>query len=98
LAYNEALDALEIVTNGSILIEGDRIKAISKSDSPLQDLPPGIEVINVEGNIISPGFVDTHRHGCRCWGRNPFPIPDCLMIFSRDIVPVLPKQPLSSYC
>jgi imidazolonepropionase-like amidohydrolase len=66
LAYNEALDALEIVVNGSILIEGDRIKAISKSDSPLQDLPADIEVINVEGNIISPGFVDTHRHGCTC--------------------------------
>jgi cytosine/adenosine deaminase-related metal-dependent hydrolase len=63
LAYNEALEALEIVKNGSILIEGDRIKAISKSNSPLRDIPPGTEVINVEGNIISPGFVDTHRHG-----------------------------------
>jgi cytosine/adenosine deaminase-related metal-dependent hydrolase len=63
LAYNEASEALEIVRNGSLLIEGDRIKAISKSNSPLKDIPSGTEVINVEGNIISPGFVDTHRHG-----------------------------------
>ncbi|KAE9367160.1 amidohydrolase family protein [Stipitochalara longipes BDJ] len=63
LAYDEVLDALEIVTNGSILIEGDRIKAILKSDSSLPDLSPDTEVINVEGDIISPGFMDTHRHG-----------------------------------
>jgi hypothetical protein len=29
---------------------------------------------------------------CSCWRRNLFPIPDSLMIFSRDNVSVVPKQ------
>jgi len=67
------LEALEVVENGSILIEGDHIKAISKSNTPLTDLPPGVEVIDVKGSIISPGFVDTHRHGWQMTWRTMAP-------------------------
>jgi cytosine/adenosine deaminase-related metal-dependent hydrolase len=41
-----------------LLITGNKILQIKKVISP----PPGTEVINCAGKIISPGFIDTHRH------------------------------------
>ncbi len=48
--------ALGDITNGDVLIEGDKIAAVGK------DLPADAEVIDVSGDVVVPGFVDTHRH------------------------------------
>jgi len=42
----------------SILIEGDRIKAVGK----LEDLPGGIKRIDCTGKFVLPGFFDSHTH------------------------------------
>jgi N-acetylglucosamine-6-phosphate deacetylase len=49
-----------IVENGYVVISGERITAIA-AGSP----PSGLEgaVIDVQGKIISPGFIDMHTHG-----------------------------------
>lgn len=51
----------QIILNGHIWIENGRIKAISSK--PFQDIPAGTLVIDVEGQIISPGFIDMHIYG-----------------------------------
>jgi 5-methylthioadenosine/S-adenosylhomocysteine deaminase len=43
--------------NADILVEGDRIKAIGPNLSA-----DGARVIDAKGDIVIPGFIDTHRH------------------------------------
>jgi cytosine/adenosine deaminase-related metal-dependent hydrolase len=50
-------DALGELPNADILIEGDRIEAVG----PNLDAE-GATVIDATGDIVIPGFVDTHRH------------------------------------
>ena len=40
-----------------VLIEGDRIAAVGKDLSA-----DGARVIDASGDIVIPGFIDTHRH------------------------------------
>ncbi|WP_022873383.1 amidohydrolase family protein [Nesterenkonia alba] len=47
-----------VLENADVLIIGDRIEAVG----PNLDLPEGTAVIDASGGIITPGFVDTHRH------------------------------------
>jgi cytosine/adenosine deaminase-related metal-dependent hydrolase len=62
VAYDHETESLDICLDSSVLVTGDRIVAIfSTSDN--RPLPPSTEVVNVRGKIITPGFVDTHRHG-----------------------------------
>ncbi len=49
-----------IVRDGAVAVEGDTIAAVDKA-SKLVDFPAD-RVIDAEGNIIMPGFVDTHHH------------------------------------
>lgn len=51
----------QIIANGQIWIENGRIKAISAE--PFQDIPEETLVIDVEGQIIAPGFIDLHIYG-----------------------------------
>jgi cytosine/adenosine deaminase-related metal-dependent hydrolase len=44
------------VPGGDVLIEGDRIAAVGRN------LSADAEVIDASGQIVIPGFVDTHRH------------------------------------
>ena len=54
----------EVIENGDILIENNRIKAVGVTGS----LDAGrAEVIDVGGNTIVPGFVDTHAHMWPTW-------------------------------
>lgn len=46
----------EIVHNGSVLIEGDKIKSVTT------DKAPADRVIDASGKIVSPGFVNLHVH------------------------------------
>ena len=56
--------------NGCVLIDGDRISAVSKNIKDFE-----AEEIDATNMICMPGFVDTHRHtwatmlrGCSCCG------------------------------
>lgn len=57
----------EIYNHGSLLIEGDVIKAIGKIDKEL--LGSEVEVYDAEGKIVFPGFVNTHVHLSQQLGR-----------------------------
>ena len=50
----------EVIENGDILIENSRIKAVGESGS--LEVSSDVEVIDVAGKTIVPGFVDTHAH------------------------------------
>jgi len=50
-------DELGELPNADILVEDDRISAIGPNLSA-----EGAEVIDAEGDIVIPGFIDTHRH------------------------------------
>lgn len=51
-----------ILYNTSVLVVGDTIAAIMANGSQPSDLPADVEIIPTDGMILSPGFVDTHRH------------------------------------
>ncbi|KAK7016360.1 putative amidohydrolase [Favolaschia claudopus] len=63
ITYSESTSNLEIITDGAMLFN-DTIIAISNStdglDSHAND--EGVQIVNTTGKIISPGFIDTHRH------------------------------------
>jgi Tol biopolymer transport system component len=55
----------EVIENGDILIENNRIKAVGNTGT----LDAGnAKVIDVSGKTITPGFVDTHAHMWPTWG------------------------------
>jgi imidazolonepropionase-like amidohydrolase len=51
----------EVIENGVVLIEGNRIRAVGAADQV--DLPHDAVVIDVGGKTIIPGLVDAHAHG-----------------------------------
>src|SRR5258708_29211535 len=51
----------EIITDGALLVEGKRIKAIGKARELLNTYQ-GDEIIDVKGKLIIPGLIDTHVH------------------------------------
>lgn len=59
IAYDDQKHDLDIIRDGSLLIVNDRITAVGKD---IGDVPAGTEIVDVAGGIITPGFVDTHKH------------------------------------
>lgn len=51
----------EIINNGYILLEGDRIKQIGFFKN--ENIPHNAEIIDGQGLYAGPGFVDIHCHG-----------------------------------
>jgi len=51
----------EIILDGAILVQGNLIAAVDKTDA-LTKLHPTEEVMNLEGRIIIPGLISTHMH------------------------------------
>ena len=51
----------EVIENGTILIEGDRIGAVGPTASI--SYPAGTRTIDVSGKTIIPGLIDAHWHG-----------------------------------
>jgi len=51
----------EVIENGTILIEGDRISAVGPTAAV--SYPAGTRTIDVSGKTIIPGLIDAHWHG-----------------------------------
>ena len=47
-----------VLQEADVLVVGDTIEAIGQHI----DAPENAQVIDAEGGIIAPGFIDTHRH------------------------------------
>ncbi|MDF9798190.1 imidazolonepropionase-like amidohydrolase/Tol biopolymer transport system component [Catalinimonas alkaloidigena] len=50
----------EVIENGTILIEDNRIKAIGSTDEV--EIPNSAKVMDVSGKTIIPGIIDVHAH------------------------------------
>lgn len=55
----------EIISDGAILVNGDRIVAIGKT-ADLVARNPGHDEVNLSGHIVLPGLIDTHVHMAQC--------------------------------
>ncbi|MEA2491936.1 MAG: hypothetical protein QOH21_3728, partial [Acidobacteriota bacterium] len=51
----------EVIENGTVIIDGNRITAIGPSSSV--SVPAGATTVDVAGKTIMPGIVDVHWHG-----------------------------------
>jgi Tol biopolymer transport system component/imidazolonepropionase-like amidohydrolase len=56
----------EVIENGDILIENNRIIAVGPNGT--LDVPAGAKVMDMNGKTIVPGYVDTHAHMWPNWG------------------------------
>jgi cytosine/adenosine deaminase-related metal-dependent hydrolase len=63
IAYDEGTKLPKIVRGGTLVIEYDRIVQILNQTPANGTFSNGTEVIDCTNKIITPGFVDTHRHG-----------------------------------
>ncbi|THU88510.1 Metallo-dependent hydrolase [Dendrothele bispora CBS 962.96] len=64
ISFDDASQTPKVLRNTSILITDDRITAIFDSSNPSGvPIPSDTERVSVQGKIISPGFIDTHKHG-----------------------------------
>ncbi|KAJ7495491.1 hypothetical protein FB451DRAFT_1121955 [Mycena latifolia] len=63
ITYSESTSNLEIITDGAMLFN-DTIIAISNTIDGLDShsTESDVQTVNTTGKIISPGFIDTHRH------------------------------------
>ena len=52
---------IDVIDNGVVLCEGGRIKAVGSAGEIEPE--PGSQIINAEGRVVAPGFIDTHFHG-----------------------------------
>lgn len=50
----------EVIENGTIVIEGNKIKAVGKAGEV--SIPAAAKTIDVQGKTILPGFIDAHAH------------------------------------
>lgn len=54
----------EVIESGTILVEGNRIVAVGRD----VEIPEDAKSIDVSGQTILPGFIDTHAHGSQAAG------------------------------
>lgn len=62
IAFDQEAEQLEVIRGGSVLIEGDQIASVFNTALP-SGIPSDTEVVDCTNKIITPGFIDTHRHG-----------------------------------
>ncbi|KAM3422671.1 hypothetical protein BST61_g158 [Cercospora zeina] len=63
IAFDSASESLRVIDKGALLIVEDRIAQVYDSATNSSAVPPGTEHIDITGQIVTPGFIDTHRHG-----------------------------------
>ncbi|CAI6087419.1 unnamed protein product [Clonostachys chloroleuca] len=62
ISFEEGENSLQVIRDGSLLITQDRITGIYRAgETPDSSL--NYSIVDVTGRIITPGFIDTHRHG-----------------------------------
>jgi Tol biopolymer transport system component/imidazolonepropionase-like amidohydrolase len=57
------MDSGKVIRNGTVLMSGNRITAVGPRDKVR--IPDGAKIVDVKGQVILPGFVDTHAHGAQ---------------------------------
>ncbi|MBI3819798.1 MAG: PD40 domain-containing protein [Planctomycetes bacterium] len=50
----------EVIENGAIVVDGDRIRSVGRFDPP--SVPAGAEIVDCAGATIMPGMFDEHAH------------------------------------
>ncbi|KAI5377657.1 hypothetical protein CUC08_Gglean010788 [Alternaria sp. MG1] len=61
IGWDRSANYLDVIRNGSVLVENDTITAVF-SGSYNGTLPADLDVVDAANDIISTGFIDTHRH------------------------------------
>jgi len=61
VTMRNAYDRQEVIENGTILVNGNRIEAVGAFGEV--EIPAGYRSIDVAGHTIIPGLVDAHAHG-----------------------------------
>ncbi|KNG47811.1 amidohydrolase family protein [Stemphylium lycopersici] len=61
IAWDASTEYLDVIRNGSVLVQDDSISAVY-SGTYNGTLPFDLEVVDATNDIISTGFIDTHRH------------------------------------
>lgn len=51
----------EVIENGTVIVEGNLIKAVGKTGEVA--VPAGAKTIDCNGKTVLPGFIDAHAHG-----------------------------------
>ena len=62
ITFDDSAQSIKVLRDHSVLIEHDRIAEIYPSSSP-KILPNSTQIVSAIGKIVSPGFIDTHKHG-----------------------------------
>lgn len=60
----------EVIENGAVAVEGDRIAAIGKTAELEAEYGNSKKVIDADGKIVMPGFIITHTHMPYVMGHN----------------------------
>ncbi|KAL1795572.1 hypothetical protein ACET3X_005796 [Alternaria dauci] len=63
ITWDDGVQDFKILRGGSLLVEGNRVSAIWENNTQPLDWAADVERISIEGKILSPGLIDSHRHG-----------------------------------
>ncbi|TRX92076.1 hypothetical protein FHL15_006943 [Xylaria flabelliformis] len=62
IAFDETSNSLDVIRDGSLLITDDQIAGLYSEANP-KGIPADADIVDCTNKIITPGFIDTHRHG-----------------------------------
>ncbi|MFO7763349.1 MAG: amidohydrolase family protein [Wenzhouxiangellaceae bacterium] len=61
VTMRDAYGQQEVIENGTVLVDGNRIEAVGAADEV--PVPSGYRSIDVSGHTVIPGLIDAHAHG-----------------------------------